>query len=382
MKKKGFNLIHVIIIIIVTSLISSITVGLILYNNINGGIESRYLETLADKNIKEFLNVYAQITDDYYQKVDNSVLIDGAIKGMLSSLNENYTSYMNEEDNQLLQDKLNGKTFGIGILLEDNVITEIYENSPAEKSGLKVGDAIIQVNGQDLSNNTEKQLKQMETSSSENLHLLVEREGRNIEIDTKAEEIKLKTVKFSEKNGIGIMNIEIFGTNTGNEVASELQKLNNKNIQKLIIDLRDNTGGYLEQAKKVASLFLSKGKIIYTLKNKNEITEYKDNDENSTSFPIIVLINNKTASAAEILAASLKDSYDAIIVGTQSYGKGKVQHMYYLNSGALVKYTSSSWLRPNGSSVDNVGIKPDYYIENTDLNKDNQLLKAIDLLLS
>ncbi len=382
MKKKGFNLIHVIIIIIVTSLISSITVGLILYNNINGGTESRYLETLADKNIKEFLNVYAQITDDYYQKVDNSVLIDGAIKGMLSSLNENYTSYMNEEDNQLLQDKLNGKTFGIGILLEDNVITEIYENSPAEKSGLKVGDAIIQVNGQDLSNNTEKQLKQMETSSSENLHLLVEREGRNIEIDTKAEEIKLKTVKFSEKNGIGIMNIEIFGTNTGNEVASELQKLNNKNIQKLIIDLRDNTGGYLEQAKKVASLFLSKGKIIYTLKNKNEITEYKDNDENSTSFPIIVLINNKTASAAEILAASLKDSYDAIIVGTQSYGKGKVQHMYYLNSGALVKYTSSSWLRPNGSSVDNVGIKPDYYIENTDLNKDNQLLKAIDLLLS
>lgn len=382
MKKKGFNLIHVIIIIIVTSLISSVTVGLILYNNINGGKESRYLKSLEDKNIKEFLNVYAQITDDYYLNVDKSSLIDGAIKGMLNSLNENYTSYMNEEDNQLLQAKLNGKAFGIGFILEDNVVTDVYDESPAAKAGIKVGDVIIQANGQDLSNNIETKLKKIIADTPDKIQLIIKRNDSNIEINTKAEEINIKTVKVSETNGVGIMDIEIFGSNTSTEVENELQKFNNQNISKIIIDLRDNTGGYLEQAKKVASLFLQKGKIIYTLKNKNEVIEYKDDDNKSTDYPIVVLINNKTASAAEILASALKDSYGATIVGTKSYGKGKVQHMYYLNSGALVKYTSSSWLRPNGLSVDNEGINPDYYLENINANKDEQLLKAIDLLLS
>lgn len=382
MKKKGFNLIHVIIIIIVTSIISSVTVGLILYNNINGGKEARYLKALEDKNIKEFLNVYAQITDDYYLNVDNSTLIDGAIKGMLSSLNENYTSYMNEEDNQLLQDKLNGKTFGIGFVLENNKVIEIYDDSPATRAGIKVGDEIIQANGQDLAENVETKLKKIIADSPQSIQLIINRNGNNIEIDTEAAEINVKTVKFSANDGVGIIDIEIFGSNTSSEVENVLQKFNNQNMQKLIIDLRDNTGGYLEQAKKVASLFLQKGKIIYTLKNKNEIIEYKDDDNKSASYPIVVLINNKTASAAEILASALKDSYGATIVGTKSYGKGKVQHMYYLNSGALVKYTSSSWLRPNGLSVDNEGINPDYYLENINANKDEQLLKAIDLLLS
>ena len=143
-----------------------------------------------------------------------------------------------------------------------------------------------------------------------------------------------------------------------------LDNFKNKNINQLIIDIRDNAGGYLDQTKKIASYFTKKNNIIYSLDNNGKVTKYKDEDDLYYEFKIIILVNNNTASAAEVFASALKDNNYAKIVGIKTYGKGKVQHTYSLDSGSLLKYTSSKWLTPKGICIDQIGITPDYIIEN------------------
>ena len=159
----------------------------------------------------------------------------------------------------------------------------------------------------------------------------------------------------------------------------------------LIIDLRNNSGGYLEEAYQTAEIFLPKGSVIYSLLQKNNRKqEFKDKTNDKQNVPIVVLVNGNTASAAEILAAALKDSYGAVLVGSQTYGKGKVQHTYSLSSGEMVKYTASLWYRPNGTNIDGTGIIPDYQVENdfetNEANEtiliDNQYKKAIDIIIN
>ena len=183
--------------------------------------------------------------------------------------------------------------------------------------------------------------------------------------------------------------MEIFSATLEEQVANALSDLESQGMQKLIIDLRNNTGGYLESAEKTASLFLEKGKLIYSLESKDTTAEYYDQTDDQTDYPIVILINGQSASAAEILAAALKDSYGAIFVGEKSYGKGKVQQTYNLSDGSMAKYTSARWLRPNGSCIDGVGLIPDYvanmtytYDETGVINGtiDSQLSKAIEVI--
>ena len=195
--------------------------------------------------------------------------------------------------------------------------------------------------------------------------------------------------KIIDNTNIGYMQILLFSNSVSEQVENALEELRSKNIDGLIIDLRNNTGGFLEEAYKTSELFLEKGKIIYSLKDKdNNIKSFKDKTTEKYNNSIIILINEQTASAAEILTLALKESGNAIIVGTTSYGKGKVQHTYSLSSGELIKYTSSYWLSPNGTCIDEKGIKPDYNIEN-ETGKDNegnsylidkQLEKSIEIL--
>ena len=163
-----------------------------------------------------------------------------------------------------------------------------------------------------------------------------------------------------------------------------MTELESNGITSLIIDLRGNTGGYLKGATDIASIFIEKGKTLYYLENKEKKEEYKDETSELKNIPVIVLIDGTSASASEVLAAALKDSYGATLVGTLSYGKGKVQQTNKLEDGSMVKYTIAKWLRPNGECIDEIGIQPDYEIQLEQSEEgyliDTQLEKAIELL--
>ena len=393
MNKKGYSLIQVIIIIVITSVISAITTG-VLFNKGYNKRNIDYSELSKDENVQNFLNVYSEVLNGYYENIDKKEMINSAINGMMNYLNESYTSYLGDDAADSLMNQLKGTYEGIGVTIQNGVILSLIDNSPAQLVGLLPGDKIVMVNDTDVTERPDE-ISTIIKNNKDNVILVVERDDEKLTFNLNTEELNVPNVesKIINSTKIGYVKAKVFTNNLTDVFKDSLNSLEEQGMESLIIDLRDNTGGYLEQAYNVASLFLKKGKIIYSLKDKDRTVKYKDEDNNSKNYKVIVLVNHSTASAAEILTTALKDSYGATVVGTTTYGKGKVQHTYSLNSGGLVKYTSSLWLRPNGTCIDKVGIVPDYKIENeiiyddTDPENiiveqviDNQLNKAIELL--
>lgn len=389
--KKGYGLIEIVIIIVVTSIISALATGVLITKNYSTDGGYSYAQLANDENVQDFLNVYSKIVSQYYENVDKKSIIDSAISGMTNYLDDTYTSYLDEDKANNLKTELNKTYVGIGIVLKDNVVVNIVENSPAYKAGIMSGDKIIKVNGNDVENVSKEELAKMINENSDGANIVVARNNEELEFNNiKSETLNSPSITYNIiEDGIAYMKISIFSNTLSQQINFAITELNKKNMNKLIIDLRDNTGGYLEQAYESAELFLEKGKVVYSLIDKsNKIKKIKDETDTKQSIPIVILVNNNTASAAEIFAAALKDSYGAIIVGKTSFGKGKVQHTYSLDSGGLVKYTSSKWLRPSGQCIDNIGIVPDYDIDNvvnqdengTSTLIDNQYNKAIEIL--
>lgn len=389
--KKGYGLIEIVIIIVVTSIISALATGVLITKNYSTDGGYSYAQLANDENVQDFLNVYSKIVSQYYENVDKKAIIDSAISGMTNYLDDTYTSYLDEDKANNLKTELNKTYVGIGIVLKDNVVVNIVENSPAYKAGIMSGDKIIKVNGNDVENVSKEELAKMINENSDGANIVVARNNEELEFNNiKSETLNSPSITYNIiEDGIAYMKISIFSNTLSQQINFAITELNKKNMNKLIIDLRDNTGGYLEQAYESAELFLEKGKVVYSLIDKsNKIKKVKDETDTKQSIPIVILVNNNTASAAEIFAAALKDSYGAIIVGKTSFGKGKVQHTYSLDSGGLVKYTSSKWLRPSGQCIDNIGIVPDYDIDNavnqdengTSTLIDNQYNKAIEIL--
>ncbi len=385
---NGFNLISVIVIICVTSVISAITTGVIISNNY--GLS--YKSVNEDEKLNEFLKAYSNIVDNYYENVDKEKMLDAAINGMLNYLGDNYTTYLNSDQSKELEKRLAGSYEGIGISLQGQQVASVVENGPAARSGILVGDKVSKVNGTDVSSLNSGAISALiTTSKKKSVTLLIERNGESLEFNVSIESIPLSSVEEKLlENNIGYIKMDIFSKNLAEQVKTSLNNLKNQGMNRLIIDLRDNTGGYLDSAEKTASLLLEKGKLIYSLQDKNKKEDYYDETDECENIPIVILINNNTASAAEILAAALKDSYiNTTIVGEKSFGKGKVQQTYDLSDGSKAKYTSAKWLRPNGDCIDTIGISPDVeaslsyeYDENGNeiATIDSQLSKAIEVI--
>ena len=388
--KKGYGLTEIIIIIVITSIISALATGMLITKTYSTNEGYTYAQLTKDKNIQEFLNVYSKIISSYYEDVNKTEIINSAINGMTSYLNDTYTSFLDEDKANSLINDLNATYEGIGITIKDNVIVNVIESSPAYKAGLMAKDKIIEINGKLTQDMTSEEIKDSIKSSSDGVSLKINRSGEVKEVkNIKTAVLDEPSISYNiiDSTNIGYLQISKFSNNLGKQVDFALEQMNN--ISSLIIDLRNDTGGYLEEAYSVAELFLKKGSLVYSLVDKNnKITKYKDKTNEKTDYSIIILINQNTASAAEILTGALKDSYGAILVGKKSYGKGKVQHTYSLGSGGLIKYTSSKWLRPNGECIDTIGIEPDFNIENSIEEHedgsitiiDNQLEKAKELL--
>ena len=242
----------------------------------------------------------------------------------------------------------------------------------------------MKLNGNDITNSSAADVSNsIKKSNQSSVELSVLRDGITITKTVNIKNVNVPSVSKENFNDIGYIKIDTFSNTTYTQFKEALEALEKNNINGLVIDVRNNGGGYLNSAAEIAELFIEKGKNIYGLENKKGKTFYEDNTKTQRNYKIAVLINSSSASASEILASALKESYGATIIGTTSYGKGTVQETSKLSSGGMVKYTTAYWLTPNGNSVNNVGIKPDIEIilDKTDeyqYETDNQLQGALN----
>jgi carboxyl-terminal processing protease len=397
-KKYSFSLMHVIIITSIATIIGLIFGGLIVFNNLNKDDSiNKVLTRNNDKKLQEFIDTYESLLSNYYQDVDKKKLINGAINGMLEALDDSYSTYMSSDETTAFNERMQGDYQGIGaeISLDKDgniIILKTFKGAPAEKVGLLSLDIIKEVDGKST-----KGLTTLETATmlkgpaGTEVSVKIIRDKTEYTYNIKRESVVLSSVTSNiiEKNNkkIGYISIEIFSDNTYEQFKTELLKLEKENISSLIIDVRNNSGGYLSRVSEIVSLFLDKDKIIYQLQDKKTTKKIYSFAKGKREYPIAVLINKYSASASEILAGAMKESYNADIIGVNSFGKGTVQQTFMLDTGGMVKYTIQKWLTPKGNWINKVGITPTIeiaqskeYLENPTTDNDAQLQKAIEVV--
>lgn len=390
-KKVGFNYLEVILIMIITLIIGGFLGGFV--NQFVTKPTKQESSTVSDE-FQEFLNTYEDIKENYYEEIDEGEMLNAGIKGMIDYLGDKYSVYMDEEETEEFNEQVEGKYVGIGteiMQLEDGsvVVSNPFEGSPAAKAGLQAGDVIIRVNDTDVTGKTSSEVSNLiKKSADSTVNITVRRDDEEKTFTIERETIEIESVDSSvfdvNDRKVGYIYVSIFAANTYQQFEQALEDLEEDGIDSLVIDVRSNSGGYLDCVTEIASLFLGKGKVIYQLDTKGIVEKVYDETKTKRDYPIAVLINSSSASASEILAASLKESYGAEVVGVNSYGKGTVQRAYQLENGATVKYTIQKWLTPDGNWINEVGVEPtlrvemnvDYY-QNPSDETDNQLQEAL-----
>ena len=379
-KTVSFNLLEVIVIILITSLVVAVSTGVIVYQNYNE-IDDSVSNGSNKDYLKELETAYNNILNSYVEKVDQKKLTNAAIDGMYKYLGDPYTSYLDEETTADLTDRLKGEYKGIGVEItkvdEGILVANVFEKSPAEQGGILIGDLIIKVNGESTLDKTVKEVSNIIKNSDDEIKITVQRSGIEKEISVKSRKVDITSVEKDKIDNVGYLKITAFSNTTYKQFREALESLEKEGINGLVIDLRDNGGGYLNPAVEIAEMFVEKGKNIYGLESKSNVEMYKDSTSESRNYKVSIIMNGSTASASEILSAALKESYNAITVGTTSYGKGTVQDTNKLSTGGMVKYTTAYWLTPNGNKINGKGITPDINIENKE-GEDLELTAAIN----
>lgn len=392
-KKVGFNYLEVILIMIITLVIGGFLGTVVTRFTVKS--TSCIKNEVINDQYKEFIDTYNDIKKNYYEEIDEDALLDAGIKGMLDFLGDKYSVYMNKEETEIFNEEVEGKYEGIGVEIiqnEDGTISihRVFENSPAKKAGLLVGDVIKKVGDTDVTGKTSAEISDMIKKSKEvSVNVTVLRDNKEISFDLERksidiESVQIKTFEKNEKK-IGYIQLSVFASNTTEQFKAKLKELEKENIDGLVIDVRSNSGGYLTCVTDIASMFLERGKVIYQLDTKGIVEQIRDESKEKRTYPIAVLVNGGSASASEILAGALHESYGAYLVGHSTYGKGTVQRAYTLESGATVKYTIQKWLTPEGNWINETGLTPTHpvdldvkYITNPIDENDNQLQTALE----
>ena len=400
-EKKSYQIYRTIMIITLTAFITFLITTIVGYHYItNGNGKLMLLGTdVADENIETLLQTYRELIDKYYLgEVNEENLKEGAVRGYIEGLGDPYTEYISKEEmEEYMQDTL-GNYVGIGIYMTTNtknghiVVLATMKGSPAENAGLKPGDEIIRVDGEDCTtkNSTEVSNK-IKGEEGTTVKLEILRDNQTLTFEVKRENIKVNPVEGKVVNdNIGYIKFTSFDETTAEDFKTTYEQLASQNIQSLIIDLRNNGGGLVDQAVDIADYFLEKGQVvIYEVdKNGNEEAEMSENDP-IINIPVVILTNENTASASEILAGSLKDYGKATIVGTTTYGKGVIQQILSFKDGSGLKITTEEYQTPNHNKINKIGIEPDEVVELPDTveneldvpeDQDTQLEKAIEIL--
>ena len=351
---------------------------------------------VLSKELAKFVDAYDAIVNNYYKEVDKDKLVESAINGMVSSIGDEYTSYSDKDVTDNFNETVNGKYMGIGALImkneKDLVIYKVFEDSPSYRAGLKDGDIILKLDDKDTKDMSVNDIASIvKNDRNKEVKLLVKRGEENLDITIVKDMVELpvvsgKVINHNDKK-IGYISLSIFSSVASEQFNKQLVKLEKEGISGLVIDVRGNSGGYLTTVTDIVSYFLKKGDIIYKLEVNDKVTVRKDKTKESRDYPVAVLIDKNSASASEILASSIKESYNGYVVGTNSYGKGTVQQTLVLSDGSMIKYTIEKWLTPLGNWINEEGVIPTNYVElsseylnNPVFENDNQLNKALELV--
>ncbi|MCF7795748.1 S41 family peptidase [Patescibacteria group bacterium] len=359
--------------------------------------DNKYSEVFNyDKLHNKFNEIIAILNNKYIStsEINYEKMLDGAVSGMVSALDDPYTLYFDEELTKSFEEGMSGTFSGIGaeVGIKDNLITIVspLPDTPAKKSGILSGDVILKIDGEETYNmSLDHAVSKIRGEKGTDVNLTIYRDGEEIEIIVTRDIINIESVTFEKKEDIGIINLISFNDKTisaFNEIVENIK--NDPEINKIILDLRGNPGGYLQTSIDIASFWIENG-IIVTEKGKEDFRNVHTAFGNPVlkDYPTVVLINQGSASASEIVAGALKDHKKAVLVGKQTFGKGSVQEYTYLNDNITsLKITVAKWFTPSGINIDEEGISPDFEIDYTleDFNSDidPQLNKAIDILNS
>ena len=401
-EQKKFRIYKIIMINAIVAFITFFITSIGMYHLLNNGSIGNgtvFAKTSSDSNIDSTLKRYRNVIDKYFLgEVDEEKLKEGAIKGYIEGLDDPYTEYISKEDMKDYMDDTMGNFVGIGIYMVKNTesnkvqILAPIKNSPAEKAGVLPGDLIVAVDdvqytGDDMSI-VSKKIKGEEGTS---VKLEVLRGNETKTFDLKRESIKVNPVEGKVlNNNIGYIEFSSFDEGTGKDFKAKYEELKKQGIKSLIIDLRNNGGGIVDEALEIADYIADKGSVLlYEVdKNNNEEIQKSENDP-IINLPIVILTNENTASSSEILAGALRDLGKAKTCGTKTYGKGVIQTVLTLTDGSGLKITAEKYLTPNKTEINKIGIEPDEKVELPDSVKnvltveekdDTQLQKAIEML--
>lgn len=387
-KKSLFGIKELIGIVIITTLVSFFAGFSIKQSN--------NIKTDLSNYENEIISNYKYILENSYKNVNGRDLVSAAIKGMIDCLEDPYADYINVLDVDNFNLIINGEYQGIGVQIGYNenkepVITYVFPSSPADNSGLKINDILVSIEDIKVSNKTLDEIKDIVNGFDGEFKVSYKRDEKQYETILKREIVTVKSVVKNlyerENKKIGYIKLTNFAANSYEQFKETLESLESDDIESLIIDLRDNTGGQLRTVDNIVSLFIDENNVIYQMKEKGKITKYYSHGNNNRKYPIVVLVNENSASASELMTGALKEVYNATIIGVNTYGKGTAQEVRTLENGEQYKFTTREWLTAKGNSIEKVGIEPNikveqdskYFNEPTEEN-DVQLQSAITFL--